>query len=165
MKKVWILSTTILMFTASAFCGDVLYVPAKFRYMDGLHVRDSIKNDCALEQFLADDVTDNAHSAYKSVVREKPTSGSYHILDIEITEVFGPGGGSWSGAKNMNIRGTLKDSSGKSLGSFTATRFSTGGVMGGFKGTCGILRRITKALGKDVATFLVAPEEGVRMGN
>lgn len=158
------LALLFLLLAGFASAGDVLYVPAKFSFMKDIRISENVRTECGLEQFLADDVADNAHGLYKKVVREQP-SGSYDIIEVEITEVFGPGGGAWSGPKNMNIRGTLKSSSGKSLGSFTASRFSTGGAFGGFKGTCGILRRISKALGKDVAKFLAAPEEGMRMGN
>lgn len=163
MKKI-LLSLLIIAVSGLASAGTVLYVPEKFSFQKDVRFNEKIKAECGLEQTLANDVADSAHGTYDKVVREKP-SGSYDVLDIEITEVFGPGGGAWSGPKNMNIRGTLKSSSGKSLGSFTASRFSTGGAFGGFKGTCGILRRISKALGKDVAKFLAAPEEGVQMGN
>jgi len=167
MKTPFILAAALTALSfSSAFAGDAdtLYIPASVPYMEGLRVRQNIKDDCALEQRIADDVAHNAGSVYSRVVREKPT-GAHHVLEMEITDVFGAGGGSWSGPKNLEVRGTLKDQSGKSLGTFTARRYSMGGVMGGLKGTCGILRRISKALGKDIATFLVAPEHGVSLGD
>jgi hypothetical protein len=54
------------------------------------------------------------------------------------------------------VKGSLSQK-GKILGDFKARRYSGGGMFGGYKGTCAILRRCVKTLGKDVAEWLAQP--------
>jgi hypothetical protein len=86
------------------------------------------------------------------------------VLLVEITGVTAPGGGAWSGAKSMSIAGKLYDN-GKMIGDFTGMRYSGGGFFGGYKGTCSIIGRCSKTLGKDVATWLKNPTSGAHLGD
>src|SRR4030065_483798 len=67
----------------------------------------------------------------------------------------GFGVGAWSGAKHVPVEGTLWEN-GKIKGTFTAMRYSGGGAFGGYKGTCAILGRCVKAIGKDGGGWLRA---------
>jgi hypothetical protein len=40
-----------------------------------------------------------------------------------------------------------------------------GGAFGGFKGSCSVLGRTVKALGKDIAQWLVQPAKGSQLGD
>ena len=75
------------------------------------------------------------------------------VLKVKIVEVMGGSGGAWSGGKFVSISGTLQKN-GKILGDFKARRISGGGVFGGYKGTCSIMGRCVRTLGKDVAEWL-----------
>ena len=86
------------------------------------------------------------------------------VLELEITEVHAPGGGGFSGPKWMSVKGELYDK-GKQIGSFRAKRYSTGGAFAGFKGTCSIIGRCTKAIGADVASWLGAPTPNAELGD
>jgi hypothetical protein len=86
------------------------------------------------------------------------------VLEMEITEVHAPGGGGFSGPKWMTVKGELYDK-GKQIGSFRAKRYSTGGAFGGFKGTCAIIGRCTKAIGSDIASWLSAPTQNAELGD
>ena len=141
-----------------------LYVPEKAPFTDGLRVRDNIRTECAIENAVAGDIARGAYSAYAAVTREKP-SEAHHTLELEIIDIFGAGGGAWSGPKYIELKGVLKDPSGKVIGDFTAYRYSMGGALGAIKGTCGILRRVSRALGKDVGVWLTAPSRGARLGD
>lgn len=145
--------------------AEVIYIPDTYDYQEGLRVRGKTKEECNLQTHLANNVASGAKKAYAKVVREKPTSGKYHVLEMEITGVEGAGGGSWSGPKTMQAQGKLLDQSGKRLGDFTISRYTTGGVMGGLTGTCTMFKRICKAFGKDIATFLVDPDTAVHLGD
>ncbi|WP_221894969.1 hypothetical protein [Bathymodiolus japonicus methanotrophic gill symbiont] len=50
---------------------------------------------------------------------------------------------------------------GKKTRTFTANR----GFMGAYKGTCALLGRCTKALGKDIAEWLNNPVGGASLGD
>ena len=89
---------------------------------------------------------------------------SGRILELEITEVHAPGGGAFSGPKWMTVEGVLRDN-GREVGSFTASRYSGGGVFGAYKGTCAIVGRCAKTLGKDIANWLENPQKGSKLGN
>lgn len=86
------------------------------------------------------------------------------LLSVKITGLVGPGGGAWSGAKQVTIDGVLTEN-GKTLGTFKGMRVSGGGTFGAYKGTCSILGRCVKALGKDVAGWLKAPTMNARLGD
>lgn len=144
---------------------DTLYIPATVNYAEGLNVRGNIKSECNLENIVAQDIAHEAGRVYAKVVREKPKSGDYHVLDVVIADVFGAGGGAWSGPKYLSLRGSLKTKGGKVIGTFTARRHSSGGAFGAVKGTCGILKRCSRTLGKDVAQFLAAPTENNTLGD
>lgn len=166
MKKMMMFG--LLVAAAGAAFGqdkDVLYVPSKVAYAPGIDVPNKVRLECNLDVRVVEDIAHNAYSVYANVVREKPKKGKYHVLELEINEVFGVGGGSWSGPKKLGIRGKLLDQNGNVLGTFTARRHSMGGVMAGLKGTCKILHRCSKALGEDLRAFLASPVSGVHLGD
>lgn len=87
-------------------------------------------------------------------------SKSARWLELEITEVHGPGGGPFSGPKWMAVSGKLHER-GKLIGSFRAKR-----VSGGFaQGTCAALGRCASAIGRDIAAWLQAPTMDAELGD
>jgi hypothetical protein len=93
-----------------------------------------------------------------------PLGKSGRVLELKITAVHAPGGGAFSGAKSMTVEGVLREK-GAEIGSFTATRFSGGGVFGGYKGTCAIIGRCAKVIGKDIAEWLEDPKKDSELGD
>lgn len=145
---------------------DTIYVPEKISFAEGVNVRGKVRTECRLEEKTSTFIRTFAQgNAYKTVVTEKPKSGPYHVLEAEIVEANGAGGGAWSGPKSMRVAGKLKDHTGKVIATFSGSRFSTGGVFGGYKGTCSILGRCTKAIGKDIAGWLIDPEPNALLGD
>lgn len=120
-----------------------------------------IQDECKLQnkvpQFL------DAYSERVELV-DGPLGKSGRVLELKITEVHAPGGGAFSGAKYMTVEGVLRDD-GREVGSFTASRYSGGGVFGGYKGTCSIIGRCAKAIGKDIAGWLENPQKDSKLGN
>jgi hypothetical protein len=88
-------------------------------------------------------------------------SKSGRWLELEISEVHGPGGGPFSGPKWMTVTGKLHER-GKLIGSFRAKRLSTGGFV---KGTCATLGGCATAIGRDVAAWLQAPSMTAEIGD
>jgi len=89
---------------------------------------------------------------------------SGRVLELRIADVHGPGGGAFSGPKWMAVTGVLREN-GREIGSFSAKRYSGGGVFGSYKGTCAILARCAKAIGKDIAGWLRNPQKDAQLGD
>jgi len=141
-----------------------LVTPIHFAKDSG--VRPAIKAECKLPEKLERFIR---QSSAKQNILVKTSDGPANqiqgqVLSIEITQAFGPGGGAYSGAKSVTIGGKLTDGD-KVLGTLTARRISGGGAFASFKGTCDILGRDVETLGSDVATFLISPSKGARLGN
>jgi hypothetical protein len=64
----------------------------------------------------------------------------------------------------VTVEGELVEN-GEVIGSFTASRYSSGGAFGGFKGTCAILGRCIQSIGKDIAAWLKNPTMNAMLGN
>ena len=120
-----------------------------------------VKDECDLETKVPSFLSSYAKNV--ELVDGKPGK-SGRVLELRITQVRAPGGGVFSGAKSMTVSGTLWED-GKELGSFTAERYSGGGAFGAYKGTCGIIGRCAKAIGKDIAKWLKKPVMGARLGD
>jgi hypothetical protein len=119
-----------------------------------------VKDECQLQtkvsKFLA---------SFSSDVELVDTLGKQgRVLELAITDVHAPGGGAFSGPKRMTVKGTLREN-GKAIGNFTAARYSGGGVFGGYKGTCAIVGRCAKAIGKDISNWLKSPGKDSRLGD
>jgi hypothetical protein len=128
-------------------------------YAKDAEVRQAVRDTCQLETkvpgFIAQFGSD--------VVLVDQLKGG-RVLELAITQVHAPGGGGFSGPKWMTVTGTLREG-GRAVGTFRAKRFTTGGVFAGFKGTCSIIARTTKAIGSDIATWLENPGMDSKLGD
>jgi hypothetical protein len=147
-----------------ATAADKLYVQTPAGYDKDASINAKVKEECAVENRVAYFVAEAAKGSFEIVPSKTlADAGSGKALTLTILNVHGVGGGAWSGAKSITVQGTLKEG-GKVLGSFNARRSSGGGAFGGYKGTCSILERCAKALGKDVAQWLAAPSSDALLG-
>ena len=64
----------------------------------------------------------------------------------------------------MVIEGSLIKG-GTKYSSFKAARRSGGGFFGGYRSSCSVLAKITKALGQDTASWLVDPYDNAKLGD
>jgi len=128
-------------------------------------IRDAVKQECKLDSKLTQFIKENANGQYATIVSDSTTGpADAQVLTVEIKEVLGTAGGAWSGPKMVLIKGSLTGN-GKVLGDFKARRYSGGGMFGGYKGTCAILGRCVKTLGKDVAEWLAHPTSQAGLGD
>jgi hypothetical protein len=146
--------------------ADEIRIQSSTPYAESAHVRDAVKAECQLDTKLPDFIREYASANGTEVKLEQGALDTKKgkVLMLEITEVNAAGGGAWSGAKSMSVAGKLYDG-GKQVGDFTAMRYSGGGFFGGYKGTCSIVGRCSKTLGKDIADWLKNPTEHAHLGN
>ncbi len=131
-----------------------------------LSVPDAIRTGCQLDSKLIDFIESSASADFEKIalVEDVSPNAAGRTLAVTITGLSGAGGGAWSGPKHLSIAGTLwKD--GKVVGTFTAHRVTGGGMWGAYRGTCSLLGRCARALGKDVAGWLKNPTMGARLGD
>ncbi len=124
-------------------------------------VPQKVRSECGLQDKVPAYLSNFARNV-ELVDSKLGTQG--RILELFIGDVHAPGGGAFSGPKWMTVTGVLRED-GREVGSFTAKRFSGGGAFGAYKGTCAIVRRCAKAIGKDIAGWLRNPEDGARLGD
>lgn len=155
---------TLLALSTEAQEGAVTIVsPVPFAESSG--ATSNVKADCTLETRLPKFIEDYSKKGVAVVIGDDPgDASSGKVLRLEFTNVHGPGGGAWSGPKLVTVEGTLTDN-GEVIGSFIGTRYSGGGAFGGYKGTCSILGRCIKALGKDIAAWLKNPTMDALLGD
>lgn len=117
----------------------------------------TVQQECQLQSRVPEAIA----QATSDVELVDAPSKSGRWLELEISEVHGPGGGPFSGPKWMAVTGKLHER-GKLIGSFRAKRLSTGGFV---KGTCATLGGCAQAIGRDVAAWLQAPSMNAELGD
>src|SRR5262245_61277014 len=147
----------------AAQAGESIKLRRSLAYAEGAFVRPEIKSECKLTQQLPEMV--QAYARKKGIEIELvdvlPTSGK--VLELEISDAVEMGN-AWTGRqKGLVIQGRLLEN-GAPLGNFRGRRMTSGGLFGGYKGTCSFLGRCAKTLGRDVADWLVAPAENSNIG-
>ena len=131
----------------------IFITPAAFG--PNVQVVDAVKRECELEGKIDEWVFESVSKKYPGSARVKKAgeAGKGTVLKLTITQVFGVGGGAYSGAKSMTVQAELLRG-GKVVASTTKNRASGGGAFGNMKGTCAIFGRVAKTLGSDVAAWL-----------
>lgn len=151
--------------------GTLAIAPVIFT--KGLQVRQAVRKECQLLTKLPSFIQSYSQDQY-ATINLSAKKRAAHYLKVEIIDVpqfkksgwngrrssiYGGGSGQWVAVKGTLIR------KGKKTVSFKASRISSGGFMGGYKGTCALLGRCTKALGKDIAAWLKNPINGAELGD
>lgn len=92
------------------------------------------------------------------------TAQAGRVLKLEITDAVSMGNAFMGHNKFSTAQGTLFEN-GKKIASFEARRISMGGAFAGYKGSCSVLGRTVKAMGKDIAQWLKAPTDNALLGD
>ena len=147
------------------FTGTGTLVIEPIRFKKDIYVREAVKQQCNLDGKLSQFIQQYAAGQYANIITDGSRAPrNADVLKVEIDEVQGGGGGAWSGAKAVRISGVLKKR-GRVVGDFKARRYSGGGFFGAYKGTCAIMGRCVKALGRDVAEWLQHPTKRAALGD
>jgi len=164
-KSITMLVAASLM-SMAAYAEDVTYtVMSPVPFSETSNATKEVKGSCTLETRLPQFIADAAKRGVTVVIAaDDGAEVEGKVLYLEFTHILGTGGGAWSGSKSVTVRGELKEN-GEVIGSFIGSRYSGGGAFGGFKGTCDILGRCIKTLGKDIAGWLKNPTMNAMLGN
>jgi hypothetical protein len=147
----------------SARAGESIKLRRSLGYAEGAFVRPEIQSECKLAERLPASVQAYArkNGIEIELVDVLPSSG--RVLELEISDAIEMGN-AWTGRqKGLVIQGRLLEN-GAPLGNFRGRRMTSGGLFGGYKGTCSFLGRCAKTLGRDVADWLKAPAENSNIG-
>lgn len=150
----------------TSLAASSLTIAKQAPYAQQLNVPEAVRAECNLPIRVSEFVKEFADKNYDKVMLADNVSAKTpgQALSMKIVGMTGTGGGAWSGPKHVTVEGTLWEN-GKVKGTFTATRYSSGGAFGGYKGTCAILGRCVKAIGKDVGGWLLAPGMNTKLGD
>lgn len=164
-----LLCLTVVVLTAWSFDGvaddAVINVVSPVPFAADSGATGNVKAECTLETRLPQFIAEAARRGVKVVIGPPPEEGAQgKYLYLEFTHVLGAGGGAWSGPKSVTAKGELIEN-GEIIGSFISSRYSTGGAFGAYKGTCSILGRCIKAMGKDIAAWLRSPTMDAQLGD
>jgi hypothetical protein len=127
--------------------------PATFGETSG--VTEAVRDKCKVQEELPEEI---ASRSPVPVALAENTEGAARLLNLEITSIFAPGGGRYSGAKQIVVHGEIVQS-GQVTASFDVKRTTTRATR-----TCAMLDKIQTAISKDVNKWLKNPKMGAQLG-
>lgn len=142
-----LLAATALFVPAAAW--GAITVPKKIDYAASAHVVAKVRSECNLQTAIPAAIENNSKNV-------QLVNGAGN-LSLTISDIHAVGGGVASGPKWVEVKGKYK---GKS---FRAKRISAFDPFAG--GTCGILAKIARALGADIALWLENPTNNAELGD
>jgi hypothetical protein len=136
-------------------------------FAEGAEIQRKVREECVqLRTQLADFTREFGREAGVQVelADTVSTDAPGRVLQLEITEAVSLGNPFIGHQKFTRVRGELFED-GQRIAGFKGTRTSMGGAFGGYKGSCSVLGRTVKALGKDIAFWLADPKDGAELGD
>lgn len=156
------------LFIALALCGAgacaagsprPVLLETPVTYHPNADVSEKIRQECKIEDMLTQRVVPalaRGNKGRDGTIPAGTAPGDASVLRLQITYVLGVGGGAWSGPKAITVAAELLDD-GKVVRQTKINRWTTGGMFGGFKGTCALLDRSAAAIGKDLGLWVRDP--------
>ena len=165
MKFLAILSLTFAFFLSSAQAeeqSNAIHIMLDTPFSEGHDIRSNIINECTnlgtkLSSFTHSYANDRGIDIILDDQISTTAKGQY--LQIEISHAISRGNAFTGHSKFVTIKGTLWRN-GEAVASFDGQRSSMGGFMGNYKGSCAVLGRCVKTLGKDIAAWLESSPSG-----
>ena len=147
---------TIQVATAAWAGESAIKISAVTPYHDPTIIATNIVEECTqlggkLAKFLNTYAT--KYGVETELVENADPSGGGRVLVVKITNAISGGNAFLGHRKSMSVKAELFKN-GKSVEYVNFTRDSGGGFGGAYKGSCSVLGRCTKALGRDVAKWL-----------
>ncbi len=149
-----------------AVSATELVVPKPVPFSEDNEIAGNIKRECDLGNKLAIYIGEFAQLKgidVRFVDGDAPESASRYLA-IEIRDAVSMGNAFIGHRKSTSVRGKLYEGD-EVIGSFRGRRDSMGGAFAGYKGSCSVLGRTVKALGKDIAEWLIAPSMDADIGD
>lgn len=149
--------TAVLLLSNSGWAGNgAIQVAMDVPYKDKTIIETKIVDECTqlgtkLGKYLNQYAT--KYGVKTQLVEEVDAKAPGRVLVVEITSAVSTGNAFIGHSKSMSARAELFED-GVSKGLVNFSRSSGGGFMGQYKGSCSVLGRCSKALGKDIAGWL-----------
>lgn len=154
-----------LLFSAGVVNAQPVVVAPAIPYADDAHIQQKILDECVeLNTQFAHFIKEYADENGVEVVLGEAGADSGRVLHVAITEAVSQGNAFLGHHKGSAAAGTLVEN-GREVARFRATRYSMGGAFAGFKGSCSVLGRTVKAMGRDIAEWLKNPVDGAELGD
>lgn len=156
----------VLVLPSWSFAADPIVVPKPVPFADDDAIAGNIKRECQLGEHLADHIAEFANAqniATTFAADAKPDAGG-QVLEVQIKDAGSSGNAFLGHRKSTLVVGKLYRN-GEVVGSFRDRRDSMGGAFGDFKGSCSVLGRTVKAIGQDIAEWLVTPTMKADLGD
>ena len=155
--------TVCLMFLCvSSAQAETLTTSQSIPFAEDSGASDDIKNECKFETRLPEYLKKEAKRTFDVVLSKEPLEDAEgKTLSLIIANMYGLGGGAFSGSKSAIVTGELKEN-GEVIASMSLRRHS---IMGMAPGTCSILKRISKKMGEDIAEWLEEPTMDAELGD
>lgn len=144
--------------------GKTIYIKPEIIYTSNSRVSTAIKQECTIPQALSENVLKKSIAQGIEIEVKRDIKPTDIELKIEIIDAVSAGNAAIGHNKFMVIEGSLIKG-GTKYSSFKAARRSGGGFFGGYRSSCSVLAKITKALGQDTAGWLVDPYDGAKLGD
>ncbi len=151
---------------AAASAVNSVIIQSSIPFEKTSRVASNIRKECKLGTQLSTYIATSAAGIGIKVTKKKAikSSDKGNVLIVNIVDAVSSGNAFVGHRKYTEIKGTLYKS-GSKIASFRASRTSGGGMFAGFKGSCSVLGRTVKTLGKDVSTWLKNPVDKATLGD
>ncbi|MDH3620692.1 MAG: hypothetical protein OER91_07365 [Gammaproteobacteria bacterium] len=158
-----IIITLVIAFLATPAMADTVTAGTMTPFADDSGATESVKNECGFETRLPKYVQSYAKKAGVKVALTSDALDGVEgkVLYMTTTNIFAPGGGGYSGAKSATVEGKLMEN-GEVIGTFSDHRRA---LMGMMPGTCSMLKRVAKIIGKDIGEWLANPSMDAKLGD
>ncbi|MFN7782018.1 MAG: hypothetical protein ACK5PG_04705 [Lysobacterales bacterium] len=152
--------------TAPVFAQSV-QVQRSIPYAEDADIQNKVRTECTqlntqLAEFTQEFGRENGIEV--QLVETLDTSAEGRVLQMEIVDAVSMGNAFIGHQKYSRVRGVLFEN-GQQIADFRGRRNSMGGAFAGYKGSCSVLGRTVKALGKDIAQWLANPQDGAQLGD
>lgn len=151
---------------AGSVQADVVTLPRSAPWTDASMIATNIKTECDLPNKLPAYIAEYAEGKRIPTRFAETVSpnDAGRVLVVEIDEAVSRGNAFIGHQKFTRAKGALYQD-GQEIGNFVAQRYSMGGAFAGYKGSCSVLGRTVKAIGKDVAEWMAAPTRDALLGD
>jgi hypothetical protein len=149
-----------------AAASNAVKVAAVIPFAQDATIAGAVRRECQLGEKLSGFIKEYAQEKSVEVIALPQVAAitSGRVLVLEIADSQADGNAFIGHHTFTTVKGRLYQD-GAEVGNFTGRRNSMGGAFGGFKGNCSVLGRTVKALGEDIAGWLVHPAKDGMLGD
>ena len=162
MKPLILISLALALVPLAQAEEQATHILVNTPYSESHDIRNNILNECtSLGTKLSSFTQSYANARGIEIVLDDKISNTDQglYLQLEISDAISRGNAFIGHSKFVAVKGTLwRD--GEAVASFDGRRSSMGGFMGSYKGSCSVLGRCVKTLGKDIAAWLESSPSG-----